>query len=215
MEGWPFMLSGVAVLIYARIDQIMIKNMLGDYNLGIYSVAVLISGFFAVIPVSICTAAAPYVANLKNDSHERYMRAIGLLALSLVIIAIGISAFVFVAAGPIIYLLYGEHYAPASEVLRIHIFSTIPLFLGVAQGLWIVNERKGRIILYKTAAGAAVSVFLNAILIPLYGINGAAYVAIMTQFAASVLSNFIWDKEYFKLQIKMLTHPMRMFSLAK
>lgn len=143
------------------------------------------------------------------------MQAIGLLALFLVIIAIGISAFVFVAAAPIIYFLYGEHYAAASDVLRIHIFSTIPLFLGVAQSLWIVNERKGRIILYKTAAGAALSVFLNAILIPLYGINAAACAAIMTQFAASVLTNFIWDKEYFKIQIKIFTYPMGMFSLAK
>jgi O-antigen/teichoic acid export membrane protein len=207
-EGWPFMLSGVAVLIYARIDQIMIKNMLDDYNLGIYSVAALISGFFAVIPVSVCTAAAPYVANLKKDSYERYMRAIGLLALSLVIFAIGISAFIFLTAGPIIHVLYGEQYAAASDVLKIHIFSTIPLFLGVAQNLWIVNERKGTIILYKTTAGAIVSVVLNLILIPLFGIKGAAYAAIATQFSASVLSNIIWDMEYFKIQLKIFTNPL-------
>jgi O-antigen/teichoic acid export membrane protein len=210
-EGWPFMLSGVAVLIYARIDQIMIKNMLNDYNLGIYSVAVLISGFFAVIPVSVCTAAAPYVANLKKNSQDRYMRTISLLALALVIIAIGISAFIYMTAEPIINLLYGEQYAAASGVLRIHIFSTIPLFLGVAQNLWIVNERKGTIILFKTLAGALVSVALNAMLIPSYGIKAAAYVAIITQFVASVLSNAIWDKEYFKIQIKIFTHPMKMF----
>jgi O-antigen/teichoic acid export membrane protein len=210
-EGWPFMLSGVAVLVYARIDQIMIKNMLDDYNLGIYSVAVLISGFFAVIPVSVCTAAAPYVANLKNDSHDRYMRAISLLALALVIFAIGISAFIYVTAGPIINLLYGEPYAAASAVLRIHIFSTIPLFLGVAQSLWIVNEKKGRIHLYKTATGAIASVVLNLILIPGYGINAAAYVTIITFTVSGVISNIIWDKEYFKIQIKIFTNPMEIY----
>lgn len=210
-EGWPFMLSGVAVLIYARIDQIMIKNMLDDYSLGIYSVAVLISGFFAVIPVSVCTAAAPYVANLKKDSHERYMRAIGLLALSLVILAIGISAFIFLTAEPIIHVLYGEQYAAASDVLKIHIFSTIPLFLGVAQNLWIVNERKGTIILYKTIAGAVVSVVLNLILIPIYGINAAAYVTIITFTVAAVISNILWDKEYFKIQMKIFTNPMGIY----
>ncbi len=214
-EGWPFMLSGVAVLVYARIDQIMIKNILGDYDLGIYSVAALISGFFAVVPVSICTAAAPHVANLKKDSHESYMRAIGLIALFLLFIAVGISAVVYLLAGHIINLLYGEQYAAASDVLRIHIFSTIPLFLGVAQNLWIVNERKGMIILYKTVSGAIVSVILNAVLIPSYGIEAAAYSAIMTQFVASILSNFIWDKEYFKIQIKIFTNPMGIYSYPK
>jgi O-antigen/teichoic acid export membrane protein len=210
-EGWPFMLSGVAVLVYARIDQIMIKNMIDDYNLGIYSVAVLISGFFAVIPVSVCTAAAPYVANLKKDSHDRYMRAISLLALALVIFAVGISVFIYMTAGPIINLLYGEQYAAASGVLRIHIFSTIPLFLGVAQNLWIVNERKGTIILYKTVAGATVSVVLNLILIPRYGINAAAYVTIITFTVAAVVSNILWDKEYFKIQMKIFTNPMGIY----
>ena len=210
-EGWPFMLSGVAVLVYARIDQIMIKNMIDDYNLGIYSVAVLISGFFAVIPVSVCTAAAPYVANLKKDSHDRYMRAISLLALALVIFAVGISVFIYMTAGPIINLLYGEQYAAASGVLRIHIFSTIPLFLGVAQNLWIVNERKGTIILYKTVAGATVSVVLNLILIHRYGINAAAYVTIITFTVAAVVSNILWDKEYFKIQMKIFTNPMGIY----
>lgn len=214
-EGWPFMLSGVAVLVYARIDQIMIKNMLNDYNLGIYSVAVLISGFFAVIPVSVCTAAAPYVANLKKGSQDRYMRAISLLALALGIFAIGISAFIYMTAEPIINLLYGEQYAAASGVLRIHIFSTIPLFLGVAQNLWIVNERKGTIILYKTVAGAIVSVVLNLILIPRYGINAAACVTIITFTISSVISNILWDKEYFKIQINIFTNPMGIFFPAK
>jgi O-antigen/teichoic acid export membrane protein len=210
-EGWPFMLSGVAILVYARIDQLIIKNMLDDYNLGIYSVAVLISGFFAVIPVSVCSAAAPYVANLKKDSHERYMRAINLLSLSLFLIAILISAVIFLAAGPIIHLLYGQQYDAASNVLRIHIFSIIPMFLGVAQATWIVNEKKGKIILYKTLVGLFVSITLNTALIPTYGISVAAFVAIITQLFASVLSNAVWDKEFFKLQVEILFNPVRVY----
>lgn len=215
LESWPFMLSGVAVLVYARIDQIMIKNFLGEYSLGIYSVAILISGFFAIIPVSISTAVAPYVASLKRDSYQGYMRAIGLISLFLFILAVAISATVCLTADHIVNLLYGDQYTRATAVLRIHIFTIIPIFLGVGQSLWLINEKKGKIILNKTVTGVILSVTLNLIFIPRFGINSAAYVAVFTFFVVAVFSNLILDRQFFNLQMQIIFRPRTVFSDGK
>lgn len=212
-EGWPFMLSGVAILIYARIDQIMIRNLLGDYDLGIYSVALLISGFFAIIPVSLSTALAPYVASQKKTSHSSYIRSIRLIGALFLIISVIICALIYVFSRPIVLLLFGEHYANSAELLKIHIFFNIPIFLGVAQSMWIVNERKGHIYFYKTTSSAALCVGLNFILIPVFGLNAAAFTAVITGLFSAVISNVFWDREYFRIQVGFIARPINAIKL--
>ncbi|EAU2706048.1 hypothetical protein D7D07_26205 [Salmonella enterica] len=76
--------------------------------------------------------------------------------------------------------------------------------LGIAQSLWIVNERKGLFILYKSLTGLLVCGFSNLILIPLYGIKGAAIAAVLSQLSASMLFNLVFAKKIFLMQIKSL-----------
>ena len=63
--------------------------------------------------------------------------------------------------------------------------------LGVAQTLWIVNERAGLIGLYKTITGVVVCLGGNLFLIPVYGAKGAAVVAVAVQFVSAVASNAV------------------------
>ncbi len=39
-DSWPLALSGIVVMVYMRIDQIMIKNMMSEEAVGYYSAAV-------------------------------------------------------------------------------------------------------------------------------------------------------------------------------
>lgn len=206
-EGWPFLLGAVSVLLYARIDQIFIKNFSGEYALGIYAIAATISGFFAIIPVSVSSAAAPYFANLKIASEQNYIKHLKILNIVAFILSVTICILVFYTSEFVIVNIYGDAFFESATILQIHIFSCIPLFLGVAQNIWIVNERLGKTILYKTLSGLAVSILGNFYFIPLYGAVGAAYVAIATQFTTGVLANFIFDRRYVKIQfgsIKMI-----------
>src|SRR5689334_4649179 len=47
-ESWPLLLSGVAIIVYTRIDQIMLAHLANERALGLYSAAVKISevGYF-------------------------------------------------------------------------------------------------------------------------------------------------------------------------
>jgi PST family polysaccharide transporter len=79
--------------------------------------------------------------------------------------------------------------------------------MGVAQGLWMLNERRPIISLVNTAVGATVCVAGNMLLIPKFGIIGTAAVAVIAQFFSTVLTNLIFSRRIFFLQIRSLALP--------
>ena len=67
-DSWPLILSGLAVMVYMRIDQIMIKEMLDNEALGNYAAAVRFSEVWYFIPTAICSSLFPAIINAKKIS---------------------------------------------------------------------------------------------------------------------------------------------------
>jgi O-antigen/teichoic acid export membrane protein len=111
----------------------------------------------------------------------------------------------------IVTFLYGEAYSKAGDVLMIHIWAGVFVGLGVASSKWFVNENLQLYSFYRTLSGAILNIGLNYILIPIYGVIGAAIATLLSQFVASYLFNII-DKKVrytFFLQTKALLFPLR------
>ena len=51
VESWPLLLSGISIMVYMKIDQIMLGQILGDESVGIYSAALRISEIWYFIPM--------------------------------------------------------------------------------------------------------------------------------------------------------------------
>lgn len=173
-NSWPLIFSGVAIAIYAKIDQVMIKNMIGDSAVGLYSAASKISEIWYFIPSLICASLFPAIINAKKTSAIIYeKRLVNLYSLMFYVSTI-IAIPVFLFAGFIIIELFGTNYISAISVLRIHIWAGISIFLGCAIIQYLVTENYTKIFLATTIIGAVSNVVINLILIPKYGINGAA-----------------------------------------
>ena len=71
-DSWPLILSGVAISIYMRIDQVMIKNMLDAKAVGNYAVAVRLSEVWYFIPMAITSSLFPAIINAKKLSEKLY-----------------------------------------------------------------------------------------------------------------------------------------------
>ncbi len=206
-QSWPFMLSGVAVLIYMRIDQIMIREMLGETQLGFYSSATVVSQMWYALPIALGVAFAPYVARKKEQGNEAYLGALmsifrlfALLSLTVVVCTITFSK-------GLIQLLYGASYSAAAPVLAIHVVSNVFVFLGVAQSLWLVNEGFGRLTLYRTVMGAVVCVLGNMVLIPPFGVRGAACSTVFAMFVSAVGSNAMFAPRILRMQLRAIFLP--------
>ena len=204
VEAWPYLVSGIAIVIYMRIDQVMLRSMVNEYEVGIFSAALPISTAFYFIPMAISLSVAPTLARRKKDDPLRYDRAIGQLFSVMWWIMLPLAIAVALGSKSLVALLYGKSYAATASVLAVHVFGNIPIALGVAQSNWIVNEKKNMFSLYRTGAGALSNVLLNLALIPRYGAVGAAAASVAAQVVAALLSNVIMAPRIFVTQIRSL-----------
>ena len=206
-ESWPFILSGISIVIYMRIDQIMIKEMLGSRQLGIYAAVLPLATIWQIIPTTLNASLAPFIASKKNESEVAYW-----LALKKIFKLYGLLAWLVciptaILANFIVDLLYGEQFQQGALVLTIYVFTNLFINMGVAQGLWLLNERRAIISLANTFVGAVICFFGNLLLIPIFGIVGVAMVAVMAQLFSTVLTNLVFAKRIFIIQIRSIAWP--------
>jgi O-antigen/teichoic acid export membrane protein len=94
----------------------------------------------------------------------------------------------------IVELLYGAQYNQAGSVLMIHIWAGVFVFLGVASSNWFLVENLKMLSLQKAFYGMITNIILNLILIPKYGIQGAAFATLVSQATATYITDFFQIK---------------------
>jgi PST family polysaccharide transporter len=203
-QSFPLIFSGFAILIFMKIDQIMLGEMKGDNEVGIYSAAVRISELWYFIPAAIVSSVAPAIYVAKEKSEHDYYKQIQQLLCLLTYISLAISIPMTFLSKNIILLMFGNDFIEAGSILSVHIWASLFVFMGVATSPWFIAERLNNVSLGKTLFGAILNVILNFLLIPQYSGLGAAIATILSQAVAGFLSNAV-DKrtrKLFKVQLK-------------
>ena len=202
-DSWPVILSGISISIYMRIDQIMIKVMLDVEHVGYYAAAVRLSEAWYFIPVVITSSVIPAIINAKKQSEELYYQRLQKLYSMMVWLAVAIALPTTFLAPWVIRVLYGDAFLPASEVLNIHIWAGVFVFLGAASGKWFLAENYLKKSFYRRFLGMATNVVLNLILIPLYGISGAAIATLLGQMTENLIYDIFDKQTYPSLKLKI------------
>jgi O-antigen/teichoic acid export membrane protein len=210
-DSWPLMLSGIVVMIYMRIDQIMIKHMINEEAVGYYAVAVRLCEAWYFIPVTLCNSIFPAIVNAKNVSEEFYNNRMQKLYDLLTWLAIGIAVPVTVFSSQIIQLLFGNEFSAASPVLTIYIWAGVAVFLGVASSQYLINENLTKLSFIRSFVGMVINVALNFILIPEYGIIGSAVATLVSYTVVAFVPLF--NKRY-ALQLKMMLKSVFLVTLV-
>ncbi len=188
-QSYHFIISSLIITVYAQIDRVMIKHFIDDTQTGLYSAAVMICSYWTLVPTAIINATRPVIMELKNDGNEAmYMRRLKQLYALLIWMNIAVSLIISLLAKPIMYIVYGEAYLPATGALAISIWYTAFSELGVARGNWLVCEDKNKYAKWFVLFGAVANVALNWLLIPTMGIEGAAVATLITQIIVCFIS---------------------------
>ena len=205
-DSWPLILSGLVIAVYMKIDQIMIKEMLSVEALGQYAAAVRISEAWYFIPTVIASSLFPAIINAKKQSEALYYARLQKLYDLMVWMAIAIALPMTFLSDWVVNLLYGEQYNQAGSVLMIHIWAGVFVFLGVASGKWFISENLQMLAFWRTFYGMIINVALNFLLIPKYGIQGAAISTLMGQIFAAYLFDIFNNKtkKIFHMKTKAL-----------
>jgi O-antigen/teichoic acid export membrane protein len=184
-EGFPLVLSALAIGIYHRIDQVMLHKMSGDQVLGPYVIAVQLTELISVLPVALMGSLFPALSQSAGDPQrfDRYLRESYRFLLVFVFAA---CAVVTPVASPFIELFYGKQFLPTAPLLIVLIWSEIPLFFGVIVSNAMVAKGVQRWLPITTVLGAFCNVIMNLILIPPYGALGASWATVVSYSLAGI-----------------------------
>ena len=185
--SWPLIISGVALMLYMRIDQVMIGNMIGNAAVGIYSVAVKMVEVWYFIPVAIVSSVFPKIIKIKEVSELQYNERLQLLYDVLVVVSVSLAIFVSLFADYIISFFYDIQYIESSRLIKMYSWVCIFYFLSSASGRWYINEGLQKYALNRNLIGLLIGIFLNYILIPKYGMDGSVYATLIAYFCAGYL----------------------------
>jgi O-antigen/teichoic acid export membrane protein len=203
-QSFPFLLSGLSIVVYLKSSQLFISQLLDQRALGLYSTAQVLSELWYFLPMTIATSVAPAIARRKVVSALAYSSAMQWIFGFMWVLSIVLSTLICLNASWIVTLLYGKAYDGAAAVLAVHTFTLIPVSIGVIQSLWLVNENKGRIAIYQTLAGAVLSMSLSFLLIPKFGIVGGAVAMLSSQIIQAFVVCSLFAPALLRLQFRSL-----------
>lgn len=180
-DSWPLILSGLAVMVYMRIDQIMLGQMLGDEAVGIYSAAVRISEVWYFIPMAIAASVFPSIIEAKKQSEDLYCQRIQKLYDIMVLLALAVAIPMTFLADWVVVFLFGNEYLQAAPVLSISIWAGVSVALSAVHGKWLLTEGMQNYVLLYTAIGCLINIVLNMYFIKEYGVVGVAFATVAAQ----------------------------------
>jgi len=209
--GWPMILSGAFAVVYFKIDQVMLGQMIDEAEVGIYANAAKISEMWFFVPVAISTALFPVLVQSKKQGPEIYRARTQQLYDFLVWVSLSVAVVMTFAADRVVLLVFGPEYARSGPMLAIHIWGGIFIFLREALGRWFITENLLSFAFISNGFGAVANVILNYFLIPLYGGTGAAVATVISYAAAGYFACFIHPKtrEAAWMMSKALVVPLR------
>jgi O-antigen/teichoic acid export membrane protein len=179
-EAFPLFLTTLVGLLYFRTDVIMLSKLRNESEVGLYGAAYSVLRALTMLPGVFVTAMYPALSraygtdrtSLKRlcDTAFKYQLAIGIP------ITVGIAA----VSRETIDLLYGPEFAQAGAVLGVLIWSLLFFFTNTLLGYMLFSANRQREFLWVKLFNLVGNVILNALLIPRYGLFGAAIATVVT-----------------------------------
>jgi O-antigen/teichoic acid export membrane protein len=173
-DSLPLIFSGILIAIYTRIDQVMLAEMVGEQEVGLYSAAVRLAEAWYFIPMTIVTSTFPNIVEARQANESLFYHKLQNLYRLMALLSYGISIPTTIFSSLIILTLFGSEYTKASSMLAVLIWSGLFVSLGTARSSFLIAMNQTRLHMMTVFWGCVINVSLNFILIPTHGGIGAA-----------------------------------------
>lgn len=183
-EALPFGFTAIFIVIYFRIDTVMLSLMVGDEAVGLYNASYnIIDGLTGLVAGSIGGMALPVMSRYFVSVEKRkYLKITYIQLFELLFIGgLFISIFVTIFARDIIQLFYGSEYLDAVASLKILIWAFFIICISTISSTLLNSIGKQKIVTFGTGIGASLNIILNLLLIPYFSFLGAALATVITE----------------------------------
>jgi O-antigen/teichoic acid export membrane protein len=211
-DSWPLILGSIAASIYMQIDQVMIKEMMGNEAVGYYAVSARLSDLWLFIAIMITKSFLPAIISAKKISEEVYLFRLQYLYDILLKIAFLISLLMVFFAFDIVTVLYGEEFLNSVQILIIYIWSIVFVYLSNVSTSYFLAENMQFHASFRLIIGAIINIVLNVYFIKYYGLIGAAYATLISYAISGYIYNMFFKKT-FKNFIMQTTAIVNIFNI--
>jgi O-antigen/teichoic acid export membrane protein len=191
---WPLMrvaiplgIAGVFITVYYQIDSVLLLQISGQREAGIYGAAYGFLSPLGFLPTAVMASFFPVLSAVHRRDPARVHRLVQICTDMMGVISLPILAGTIALSDQIVHLLYGSAFHRAGAVLPILMIAFVSICFGSLAGFLapIVNLQ-WRLALY-SGLGAAANVALNLILIPSHGAFGSAWATVITEILTMTL----------------------------
>lgn len=196
-QGGVIFLSSLAAVLYLKVDQLMLKWLLGVEAVGLYAVAASLSEGWYFLPAAIVSALFPRLVALRGAGPGPFEAGLQRLLRGLFFLALAIAVLVQLLGTPLVTGIFGPSFAAAAPILKVHIWAGLFVFMREAFSKWLLLENLLVFSLLTHGLGALTNIALNSLLIPRWGGLGAAYATLISYAVAA----------YFSLALSRRTRP--------
>jgi O-antigen/teichoic acid export membrane protein len=174
-DVWPIGAGVVLSAAYFRIDVFLVQRWSGTEAVGLYNAVFRLVDALRLFPAAVMAVTLPSLCRAGD------LRPLARAAAPLTVSAAVLGAVLWIGADALIPVLYPPHYAAAVPAFRV-LLAAFPLMaLNMALTHQLVGWDRQRAYAALCAAALLVNVALNARLIPLYSIDGAAWTTLATE----------------------------------
>lgn len=209
----PLIVTGFTAMVYFRIDQVMMAQMLPESiaknAVGVYAAAVRLSEFWYFVPAAIAASVAPALVKMRQDRPEEYTRRAQRLYNLLALLGYGAAIAGTLLADPVIRILFGEEYIQAVPMLRLLMWAGV--WVSLEQGRYILTTNEGVLVpyMFATLMGAVVNITLNLLLIPSLQGMGASIATLIGYGVATYVSSLVLPqfRHFGRMMTRALLYP--------
>ncbi len=181
-ESFPLLLVGASSIIYARIDQVMVTGLISEAANGQYAVAVRAVEFLISIVVVFESTFFPVMLECRAVSLLRYyQRTIKMMRVMFYIILVSLVPLA-ISGYWAIRILYGDEYQTGAMLYAIFTLKMLLVYPGAICGRWYLAEGLQNLSLWISVCGAVSNIILNYALIKVFGVTGAVYATLISNF---------------------------------
>ncbi len=196
--GLKSYISCLLSYLVLRVDVLMLNNFLGNYETGLYTLAVNLADMVNMVAVSVSMLLFPKMAAMEDRVEKRIFLIKVLKVMALVmLVLVGLS---YAFSGFAIDLLYGKEYHESIGVFRILIIGIFFWALCSILFNYFASGNNLMINILAPGVGLIINFVLNYYLIPLMGIEGAAIASLISYVIIfiSLIANLIIKKSYIR-----------------
>ncbi|HEX9859655.1 MAG TPA: flippase [Nitrospirota bacterium] len=207
--GFPLGLNGALTFVFTKVDTLIIGALVSPVGVAYYGAASKIPDSSRQLFNSFKSVYFPNMSELYNKDQPREAEKVLNNSLRAVAFASTLATLVvFLFQDSIVKLLFSDKYIDSAPVLSILMFALCVALVGNVLGTTLVSAGHSRLPVVINIVDTVVNVAANLLLVPVFGIIGAASAALISRTATNPVNVIFLKRSGIGVDVMQYVKPM-------